>query len=163
VIRPATVADARVLAELEVRAWRWAYVDIVAEPDMITVDEREAHWSASASGAIEGAIEGAFVAEVGGRVVGVVQVGPDGDDPSVGRVCGLDVEPAAQGAGVGATLYDHAVVQLRAAGFAAAVVWLFEANGHARGFYERRGWTADGATRTTVGAPELRHRQTLAS
>ncbi|MET0603939.1 MAG: GNAT family N-acetyltransferase [Baekduia sp.] len=155
-IRPATVADARTLAELEVRAWRWAYVDIVAEPDMITIEEREARWSAP------GAIDGVFVAEVGGRVVGVVQVGPDGDDPSVGRVCGLDVEPAAQGAGVGATLYDHAVVRLRAAGFAETVVWLFEANGHARGFYERRGWTADGATRTTAGAPELRYRQTLA-
>jgi GNAT superfamily N-acetyltransferase len=158
VIRPATVADARTLAELEVRAWRWAYVDIVAEQDMITIDEREAHWSSP------DALEGAFVVEVGGRVVGVVQAGPDGDDPSVGRVCGLDVEPAAQGAGVGATLYDHAVAQLRAAGFTEIVVWLFEANGHARGFYERRGWTADGATRTTTaGALELRYRQTLAS
>jgi GNAT superfamily N-acetyltransferase len=156
VIRPATVADARALAELEVRAWRWAYVDIVAEQDMITIEERESHWSSAA-------IEGVFVAELGGRVVGVVQVGPDGDDPSVGRVCGLDVEPAAQGAGVGATLYDHAVAQLRGAGFAEIVVWLFEANGHARGFYERRGWTADGATRTTAGAPELRYRQTLVS
>ncbi len=69
-IRPATLADARALAELEVRAWRWAYVDIVAEPDMITVDEREARWSPS------GAVEGVSVAEVGGCVVGVVQVGP---------------------------------------------------------------------------------------
>lgn len=154
-IRPATVADARALAELEVRAWRWAYVDIVAEQDMLTIEEREAHWSSAA-------IEGVFVAELGGRVVGVVQAGPDGDDPSVGLVCGLDVEPAAQGAGVGATLYDHAVAQLRAAGFAEMVVWLFEANGHACGFYERRGWTADGATRTTAGAPELRYRQTVA-
>ncbi len=36
VIRPGDRADARALAELEVRAWRWAYVDIVAEQDMIT-------------------------------------------------------------------------------------------------------------------------------
>ena len=97
-IRPATVADARAIAELEVRAWRWAYVDIVAEQDMITVEEREAHWSA-------GALEGAFVAEVEGRVVGVVQVGPRraDDAPAVGLRCRgpADVEPAAQGAGIG--------------------------------------------------------------
>ncbi|HEX5925061.1 MAG TPA: GNAT family N-acetyltransferase [Baekduia sp.] len=154
-IRPATVADARALAELEVRAWRWAYVDIVAEPDMITVEEREARWSSAA-------IEGASVAEVQGRMVGVVQVGPDDDDPSVGRLRGPDIEPAAQGAGIGTALYEHAVAQLRAAGFAEAVLWVFHANGHARGFYERRGWTTDGATGTAAEAPELRYRQTLA-
>jgi GNAT superfamily N-acetyltransferase len=175
VIRPATVADARALAELEVRAWRWAYVDIVAEQDMITVDEREAHWSSS------DAVAGAFVAEVGGRVVGVVQVGPDADDASVGPVVTgaaqagqeldsgsvgllgvLAVEPAAQAAGLGAALHDHAVGQLRSAGFAGAVVWLFDGDGHARGFYERRGWHADGATGTIAEAPALRYRQTLA-
>ena len=155
-IRPATVADARTLAELEVRAWRWAYVDIVAEQDMSTVDERAAHWLS------EGALRGAFVAEVGGRVVGVVRVGPDDDDVAVGRLRGPDVEPAAQGAGIGTALYDYAVTQLRACGFAEAVLWVFEANGHARGFYERRGWTADGATGTSAEAPELRYRQTLA-
>jgi GNAT superfamily N-acetyltransferase len=155
VIRPATVADARALAELEVRAWRWAYVDIVAEQDMITVDERAAHWSSA------GALEGAFVAEVEGRMVGAVQLGPDVDDPSAGRLRGPDVEPAAQGAGIGTALYEHAVVQLQTAGFAEAVLWIFEANGHARGFYERRGWTADGATGTVAQAPELRYRQTL--
>jgi GNAT superfamily N-acetyltransferase len=155
VIRPATGADARALAELEVRAWRWAYVDIVAEQEMITVEDREAHWSSAGP-------EGAFVAEVEGRLVGVVQVGSDGDDPSVGLLRGPDVEPAAQGAGIGTALYEHAVAQLRAASFAEAVLWVFDANGHARGFYERRGWTADGATGTSAEAPELRYRQTLA-
>ncbi len=155
-IRPATVADARALAELEVRAWRWAYVDIVAEQDMITVDEREARWSAGAS-------DGAFVADVEGRVIGVVRVGPDDDDRTVGRLSGPDVEPAAQGAGIGTALYGHAMGHLRAAGFAEVVLWVFEANGHARGFYERRGWIVDGATGERAGAPELRYRQTLAS
>jgi GNAT superfamily N-acetyltransferase len=154
VIRPATAADARALAELEVRAWRWAYVDIVAEQEMITVEEREARWSTRS-------VEGAFVAEVEGWVVGVVQVGPDPDQAGVGLLRGLNVEPAAQGAGVGAALYEHAVARLRDAGFAEAVLWVFAANGHARGFYERRGWRADGATGTAAEAPELRYRHNL--
>jgi GNAT superfamily N-acetyltransferase len=156
VIRPAAVADARALAELEVRAWRWAYVDIVGEAEMITVDERETYWLSVA------AVEGAFVAEVDGRVAGVVAIGPDADDPSAGRLRELDVEPAAQGAGVGTALYEHAVSLLRSAGFAEAVLWVFAANGHARGFFERRGWSADGAAGTAAEAPELRYRQTLA-
>jgi GNAT superfamily N-acetyltransferase len=175
VIRPATVADARALAELEVRAWRWAYVDIVAEQDMIAIDEREVRWSSPS------ALAGAFVAEVGERVVGVVQAGPDEDDravgpavtdvaqagpepdsASVGLLGVLAVEPAAQGAGLGAALYGHAVEQLRSAGVAVAVVWLFDRDGHARCFYERRGWHADGATGTIAEARALRYRQTLA-
>jgi len=154
VIRPVVAADARTLAELEVRAWRWAYVDIVAEQDMILVEDREARWRSAS-------VQGASVAEVEGRVVGVVQVGPDGDDPAVGLLRGLYVEPAAQGAGIGTALHEHAVAALRAAGFAEAVAWVFTANGHARGFFERRGWRADGATGTTAEAPERRYRHTL--
>jgi len=154
VIRPVVAGDARTLAELEVRAWRWAYVDIVAEQDMIAVEDREARWTASP-------VTGASVAEVEGRIVGVVQVGPDRAEPSVGLLRGLYVEPAAQGAGIGTTLHEHAVAELRAAGFAEAVAWVFTANGHARGFFERRGWRADGATGTAAEAPERRYRHTL--
>ena len=125
---------------------------------MITVDEREARWSRPA------ALEGAFVAEVGGRVVGVVQVGPDVDD-AVGRagLRGLDVEPAAQGAGMGATL-------LRPRGRGAARRRLRRGGRVAlRGQRPRarllRAPRLDAPTarpRTTAEAPELRYRQTLA-
>lgn len=146
-IRPATEADARAIAELEVRAWRWAYVDFVAEEDMITVAEREERWAGAG---------GAFVAEVQpGRIAGVVQVLED-------EIAALYVEPAAQGAGLGAALLDFAGERLRAAGHAQAVLWVFERNGHARGFCERRGWVADGARDERRGTSALRYRQNLA-
>jgi hypothetical protein len=44
VIRAARPEDVRAIAEVQVRAWRWAYADIVADEDMPTVDEREARW-----------------------------------------------------------------------------------------------------------------------
>jgi GNAT superfamily N-acetyltransferase len=154
VIRPVAAGDARAIAELEVRAWRWAYPDVVADEDMITVDARVARWAGRSA-------EGAFVAEVEGRVVGVVEVGPDRDDPSVGLIRDLDVEPAAQGAGLGTALYEHAVATLRAAGYDVGVLWVFEANGHARAFFERRGWAPDGATGVAAEAPELRYRKNL--
>jgi GNAT superfamily N-acetyltransferase len=147
-IRPATAADARALAELEVRAWRWAYVDFVAEEDMITVASRVERWEGRG-------LDAAFVAEVDGRVVGVVQVDDEGE------LRGLNVEPAAQGAGLGAALHDFALEELRRRGVAEATLWVFEANGHARGFYERRGWAPDGATGVAAEAPELRYRKTL--
>ena len=162
-IRPAAREDARALAELEVRAWRWAFVDIVEDPLMPTVEEREARWRGEP-------LDGAFVAELDGRVMGVVQVGPErsqhgsaegADAGAVGRLGGLYVEPAAQGAGLGAALHAHAVAALQAAGYSVAVLWIFAANGHARGFYERRGWTADGEAGAWEGVAEVRLRRTL--
>jgi GNAT superfamily N-acetyltransferase len=149
VIRPATADDARALAELEVRAWRWAYVDVVSEEDMITVAERVERWEGRG-------VAGAFVAELDGRVVGLVVI-----DDDEGMLRGLHVEPAAQGAGLGATLHDHALAELCGLGVREATLWVFEANGHARGFYERRGWAADGATDASAKAPMVRYRKTL--
>jgi GNAT superfamily N-acetyltransferase len=149
VIRPATDADAHALAELEVRAWRWAYVDFVDEEDMITVEDRVARWTGQ---------EGVLVAEVEDRIAGVVQA-------AAGELRALYVEPAAQGAGLGATLLERGCDWLRAAGSSDAVLWVFEGNGHARGFFERRGWVADadgeGARGEAAGAPTLRYRQNL--
>jgi GNAT superfamily N-acetyltransferase len=153
VIRGATRADARAIAELEVRAWRWAYGDIVDDADMPDVAEREARWR-------ERPIDGALVWEQGGRVVGVVQIGPAAEDPADGLLRGLYVDPAAQGAGVGTALHDHALAELRAAGFAEATLWVFTANGHAREFFAARGWAPDGA-RDRSEAPELRYRREI--
>jgi GNAT superfamily N-acetyltransferase len=144
VIRPATDADARALAELEVRAWRWAYVDIVSEEHMITVDERVGRWTGQ---------DAVAVAEVDGRIAGVVQTGAGGE------LRALYVEPAAQGAGLGTALYDHAMLRLAEDGYAETMVWVFEADGHARGFFARRGWHPDGTTGTLAGAPTVRCRQ----
>lgn len=153
-IRPARREDARMLAELEVRAWRWAYVDIVDEPDMPTVDGRAEGWDAPG-------LDGAFVWDQDGRVVAVVGVGPSPDEDGVGELRGLYVDPAAQGAGVGSALHDHALAELRSTGFSAATLWVFEANGHGRAFYAARGWAPDGGQMTWQGIPKLRYRRAL--
>ena len=153
-IRPAACEDARAIAELEVRAWRWAYADLVDETDMPTVGEREERWRTQP-------LQGASVWDQDGRVVGVVQVAPRDDDPVVGALRGLYVDPPAQGAGIGAALHDHAVAQLTAAGQATATVWVFTADGHAREFFAARGWAPDGGRGGRAGVSELRYRRTL--
>jgi GNAT superfamily N-acetyltransferase len=155
VIRAATAEDARAIAELEVRAWRWAFVDIVADGDMPTVDARTERWRDEPR-------EGAFVAEVEGRIVGVVQVEPEATGGgATGRLRRLYVDPAAQGAGLGAALHEHALAELVAGGYADATLEVFTADGHARGFYERRGWTADGPAADWAGVPAIRYRHRL--
>ena len=60
---------------------------------------------------------------------------------------------------------DAAVRDLTTRGFGEAVLWVFEANAPARAFYERLGWTPDGAAKPfAIGGStpiELRYRRRL--
>jgi ribosomal protein S18 acetylase RimI-like enzyme len=156
-IRPARREDARTLAEVQVRAWRWAYADIIGEEAMPSVEDREARWR-------EIDLAGTTVWDQDGAVVGFASVGASPDDdaePSTGAILALYVDPPAQGAGVGAALLENAVARLRDGGRQAATLWVFAANGHARGFYEARGWRRDGVTGEWLGARTMRYRLEL--
>jgi ribosomal protein S18 acetylase RimI-like enzyme len=83
-----------------------------------------------------------FVAEQEGIVVGVIGAGPDPSDPSIGHLSGLYVDVSCWGCGVGSSLYERAVEHLRSHTFSTATLWVLEGNARARGWYQRRGWTA---------------------
>ena len=88
---------------------------------------------------------------------------PDaGDD--VGEVRMIFVAPAAWGRGAGSALMTAALNDLRERGYSEATVWSFADNDRANRFYERSGFTPDGATRTQgewADIPQLRYRRSL--
>jgi ribosomal protein S18 acetylase RimI-like enzyme len=51
------------------------------------------------------------------------------------------------GLGAGPALMTEAIERLRHSGFESAVLWVLDDNPRARAFYERRGWSLDGAIR----------------
>lgn len=73
------------------------------------------------------------VAEEGGRIVGVVQVGVTGDEADLLK---LFVEPACLRSGVGRLLFDWAIQQARLSG---ATQMIIEADPEAVAFYRRMG------------------------
>jgi ribosomal protein S18 acetylase RimI-like enzyme len=129
VIRRAARADAAGIALVHVHAWNHNYDGIVAGEHLAarTVEARMEKW-------LEWLDDPAvlvWVDEVEGEIAGFAAV--------TGReLRGLYVDPAAQGAGVGSRLLDEAE------GAGACELEVFAANGHARGFYEARGWRDDG-------------------
>ncbi len=152
VLRRAEVADARELGELHLRAWWWAYREIVPH-DKLTEhdpDEREAVWTEALE---RGRV--CWVEEVAGRIAGFVVL--EGE-----KLRAIYDDPNAQGAGVGTRLLAFAEHELAEAGIEDAVLTCMEQNQHARGFYERRGWTTDGTTHEGGWGPEVTYRKTLA-
>lgn len=106
----------------------------------------------------------AFVAEVGGALVGVVLAGPDPEDEHRGQLARLYVAPEHWGEGIGRRLYDAAIRRLHREGFMTATLWVLEGNHRARSWYERLGWRANGARKPVyepAGIDDLGYELTL--
>ncbi len=145
-LRRATGADALAVATVHVRARQAAYRGIVPDShlDGLDVASRAAGYDfdASAPGAPQ-----TWLAVDGAVVVGFVTLGPsrDADLNGLGEVFSLHVDPDRWRLGAGSTLLAHAEAILRDAGFGEVHLWVLEGNARARRFYERAGWTPDGA------------------
>ncbi len=88
----------------------------------------------------------------------------DDADPSVGEIRSFFVAAGWWGQGVGRALMAAGLDSLRERGFAEATVWSFAANERANRFYERAGFTRDGAEKTEevwAHLPEVRFRRSL--
>jgi GNAT superfamily N-acetyltransferase len=168
VVRPGRTEDADAIAAIHGRAWLHAYERFLPYDELTKHDEddRRRRWTDVLADADGHAV---LVATTGDDVPrGFATFGPARDAEYAGTVVPgelstLYVDPPAQGAGVGRRLHDAALDGLRAAGFADAVVWVYEENAHALLFYGRIGWLPDAGPRIEEGwaAPGVRLRRPL--
>jgi GNAT superfamily N-acetyltransferase len=77
-------------------------------------------------------------------ISGFVRVGPLTDEGEVGLIYVLYVLPEQWRRGVGATLMQAGMQELRDLGMREAILWVLRDNLRARRFYEQLGWTPDG-------------------
>jgi GNAT superfamily N-acetyltransferase len=150
--RPAAEADARSIAEVHVRAWRWAYRELLPASHLaaLSVDTREQLWLRSL--AAPAATTRLLVWDEDGGVRGFVAYGPardeDGEARESGKIYALYLDEDLLGRGAGRALHDAALDGLRAARFTGAVLWVLEDNARGRAFYARWGWVPDGLRRS---------------
>ncbi|HEY8787624.1 MAG TPA: GNAT family N-acetyltransferase [Actinopolymorphaceae bacterium] len=188
VIRPAVVADADALGDLHVLAWQRAFGDIFAPADLAALDpvERAEGWRFRLGAMTEQppgepatyclvaqespvAQRDAATVMPSGRLLGFASFGPSRDEPAspdVGEVYALYAHPDHLGHGVGAALMGAALATLAAEGYDEATLWTPAANTRGRAFYDRGGWTLDGAVKPFVLGTrevlEVRYRLALA-
>lgn len=166
VVREAAPADAEAIAALSVRARRHAYADVL-DPDALAecdVERQAARWRAR----LAEPGRQTWVAHAGGRIVAYATIGPSGEadaTPAVGALDGLEVDPAAQGAGLGGRMHERALAGLRERGYAQATTWILATDDRGRAFCEHRGWRPDpggpGDERGERPAPSVRYRHDL--
>ncbi len=171
VVLPAGVQDAAGITTVHVRSWQAAYKGILPETylDALGEDEasRRARWRVRI-GAPDDPRTKTWVAVSEGRVAGFAVSGHGRDEdvgPEVGELQAIYVDPNAWGAGAGSAHMRTAIRHLTDSGYSEAILWVFEENTQARGFYERHGWKVDGSThifeRETTETLEVRYRRPL--
>lgn len=152
-IELAQESDAERIAELHVAAWRWAYQDLLPPEYLasLEVDKRALMWR----GALQTPAIRVWLGRVGGELAGFAATGPSRDagaGTSTGEMGALYVREERTGMGVGSALLSTCVKDLHSRGFHPLTAWVFEKATRAIGFYERHGWTKDGASRVETFA-----------
>lgn len=145
-------SDAVTLGPLHNRIWRTAYAGLLPPDFLDSLDDEDNTRRWAERGAVHEvaghSAEGAttLVARAEGAPVGWVSVGParDDDAPAERELWSLYVDPAHWGAGVADALLDAG---LSGPGY----LWVLEGNDRAIGFYRRRGFIVDGATKSVAG------------
>ncbi|MDP3823746.1 MAG: GNAT family N-acetyltransferase [Burkholderiales bacterium] len=143
-IEPATLADARRVAQVHVQAWRAAYVGIVPDAYLasLSVDKRETMWRE----AIEKQLPELLLARVDSDVAGWVAFDASRDKdaaPGSGEIWALYVDPAHWAGGIGRALLQRARARLNERGFGRVSLWVLAENTRALRFYGAAGFTLD--------------------
>lgn len=155
-VRPATPADAPVLARLQHSVWTAAYASLLpaGATDGFDADAVAEAWAAPIEA---GAV---WVATEGDEVVGFAAASRAGADDladatgalpddadTVGMVATLLVEPRWGRRGHAGRLLVETAAALREAGATRGIAWIPERDAASRGFYARAGWEPDGTVR----------------
>ena len=109
-----------------------------------------------------------LVVDVGGAVGGFASVGPCHDDDAderTGALWALYLHPRYWNQGLGRRLHDEAITVLSGQGCRRATLWVLRTNVRAQRFYQRAGWSRDGAVKVDhlhgVALDEVRYARNL--
>ncbi|RAY11995.1 GNAT family N-acetyltransferase [Actinomadura craniellae] len=156
-VRPARRADVAAIADIQVRAWRQGYRDIVPEPVLAEMTGPAAlpvwreRWTEAATAPPSGR-HGVLVAVANDLVVGFAAYAPaedaDQDPQAAAELVALLADPVHERAGHGSRLLAATVDLLREDGCATLLTWVFEEHEAMRRFFGSAGWAPDGARRS---------------
>jgi L-amino acid N-acyltransferase YncA len=157
-LRRAVEADCDAISAIHVRSWQWAYRGLVPDRalDTLTAADRSPDWRLALA---PGSAHRIWLAHRADQGIGFAAWGPARDRdarPGTAELYAIYLELVAAGTGVAGALMTAVCSEMACEGYARALLWVLAANPRARRFYERTGWTVDGARKVvTLRGTEL--------
>lgn len=156
ITRLAQSADARAIAEINVRAWQRAYKGLLPDAllNKLNIDGAAKGWKAHIeSGVI------IWLLEFDGIVRGFASIGKSLDKDAsndVAELFTIYIEPEFIGMHLGSQLIEAALSDLRRSKYNQCTVWFLAGNDQAKAFYERIGFVDDGTEKyDTLNGTEM--------
>ncbi|MFD7297326.1 GNAT family N-acetyltransferase [Streptomyces sp. NPDC059897] len=147
-VRAMKLGDVATVSALRVTGWRAAYADIVPHGYLAAMSaDEDAPRRRDRFRSPANPVDNLVATDTTGAVIGWAALGPL-PEPASGELLALYVLPDRIGSGVGRLLLDAVRSRATARGFHRLDLWVLAANTRARRFYERSGFTPDGAERT---------------
>jgi ribosomal protein S18 acetylase RimI-like enzyme len=149
--RPATLRDAKAIAEIHVNAWDRAYKGILPDEYLrsMSVEKRQAFWRE----AIEYSEPQVVVATDADKVIGFIGFDRSrdaGTPPTTGEIWAAYVNQSHWDKGVGLALWDAAREGLQEEGCTKVTLWVPLANERAMRFFELAGFKRELPSAKTV-------------
>ena len=144
-IRRADKSDAPALAEILTQSWKAAYADIVPPAELNSAADSERYTAAFAAMA-QNPSNTFLIAHGDGVPCGMLFYCPARDTDLLGfaEIVALYTLPQYWGTGLGQLLMKRMLAETHHA-YSGAALWVFQDNARARRFYEKFGFTPDGA------------------
>ncbi|MCK5829891.1 MAG: GNAT family N-acetyltransferase [Methylococcales bacterium] len=146
VIRKGTHSDLLLVSEIHIKAWRFAYDNIMEARvlDNLNVKDRIRAWE-SVLDNYQGEL---FVANKDKTIIGFIHLSSvrdtDLDSKLFGEITAIYIEPEYIGKGVGYRLLLEAISHLKTKGHAKVFLWVLKNNILAKQFYIRNGVVSNG-------------------
>lgn len=155
-LRPATLADAALIASIHAASWQATYRGLLPDAflDGEVTRERAAYWEARLS-APGGERRIVRIAELDGEPIGFLCAERQPESAWGVLLDNLHALPGYQGIGVGKLLMRAAEDWTRAQGETQLYLYVLEGNTPAIGFYERQGWQFVGAEPDHMGGMDI--------
>ncbi|KWW99725.1 GCN5-related N-acetyltransferase [Carbonactinospora thermoautotrophica] len=151
-VRPARPEDAQAVGQVQLRAWRAAYADVLPAKLLaeLTAEALAERWRQAVTER-PSPRHHVLVAVEAGQIVGFAAFGPaedpDRDAAHDGELYTLLVDPAAGRRGHGSRLLAATADLLREDGCRTAVTWVLSTDDVLRRFLTEAGWAPDGSRR----------------
>ncbi len=161
-IRPARLGDEKRLAHIQTESWKAAFAEILSPEDLAKHTDirrtEEMYRRVLHRGMIQVAIE--FVE---GQPHGIAAWGANraGLGEKTAELICIHSLRARWGRGYGSAMMAHILSEMKDAGYSGVMLWVFEKNVRARGFYEKHGFRLTERTQNSFGAVEVMYKREL--